>query len=172
VKETNNKAKSADKNLQKPGSHAKYMGLFLIIGSLTLLALWFNYDLLPSLNKQTTIKKLKSSQKKSGLQKLWEDDIKKMLEEKIFDNGISSVRIVRVFMLDENLHSQFKHLKAPFKQKKDGQNLLEVSFMSHHSDIEKAEKLIVQYNLTDKDSGNMFWEHSRTINIPDEMLAE
>jgi len=153
-------------------SHSKYLGLFLIAGSLTVFTLWFAYDFLPSFNHKNSATKTSNKAKKSGLQKIWEADINKMLEEKIFHKGISSVGKVRVFMLDQNLHSQFEHLTTPFKYKKNGQNLLEVSFMSHHSDIEKTEKLIVQYNLTDKDSGNMFWEHSRTITIPDEMLAD
>ena len=157
----------------KPPSHTKYMGLFLIVGSLMLLTLWLVYDFLPSINKSgEAIQTQSKSRNKSALQGLWEDDIKKMVEEKIFPKEITSVRKVRVFMLDENLHSQLKYLQTPFRQKKNGQHLLEVSFMSHHSDVDDSEKLIVQYNLTDKDSGNMFWEHSRTLTVPDEMLAD
>jgi len=149
-------------------------GLFLIVGSLSLFALWLNYDFLPALIKQDLrLESLDISlpKQKSSLQILWERDIEVMSNEKILHSGFNSVRKVRVFMLDENLHSQLMHLKAPFRQQRNGQNLLEVSFMSHHSDIDKSEKLIIQYNLTDKDSGNMFWEHSRTITLPPELLT-
>ena len=171
MNKTKEPSEKSSKISGKSRSATQYMGLFLIIGSLTLLFLWTVYDFLPSLNS-TASEKIQKAHNKSGLQRLWEEDIKKMIKEKAFNKGISSIRKVRVFMLDKNLHSQFKHLKTPFKQKRNGQNLLEVSFMSHHSDLEESEKLIVQYNLTDKDSGNMFWEHSRTITIPDEMLAD
>lgn len=157
--------------MAKQASHTKFMGLFLIVGSLVLLSLWLTYDFLPALKEPQKKNRLATKSKKNALQKLWEEDINKMLEERIFDKGIGSIRKVRVFMLDKNLHSQFKKLKTPFKYSKNGQNLLEVSFMSHHSDIDNSEKLIVQYNLTDKDSGNMFWEHSRTITIPNSIVA-
>lgn len=173
MKEESKSTKDEASDVQSsPSSHSKFMGMFLIVGSMTLFTLWFVYDFYPSMNQKDQVLIKAKKHKKSGLQKLWEGDIKKMYEEKAFHSGISSVKIVRVFMLDQNLHAQFKHLKTPFKQKKNGQNLLEVSFMSHHSDIDKSEKIIVQYNLTDKESGNMFWEHSRTLTIPDEMLAD
>lgn len=172
MKETETVSKEIKKEPVSTESHAKYMGLFLIVGSLTLFTLWFVYDFLPAAKQKTEISEVSKGQRKSGLQKLWEADIKKMYEENVFHKGLSSIRMVRVFMLDENLHAQFKHLKTPFKQKKNGQNLLEVSFMSHHSDLDESEKIIVQYNLTDKDSGNMFWEYSRTLTVPEEMLAD
>lgn len=161
--------------MKQPSSVNKFLGLFLIIGSLGLLSLWVVYDFVPSLGLEQrtfTIQKIskKKGKRKSSLQALWEEDIVKMHKEKLFDNGIASIKKVRVFLLDKNLHSQMKGLKAPFRYKKSGQNLLEVSFMSHHSELDDSEKLVVQYNLTDKDSGNMFWEHSRTITIPKEMV--
>lgn len=162
--------------MKQPSSTNKFLGLFLIVGSLSLLYLWIIYDFAPSLelkkkNRITKVKKISKVKQKSPLQKLWEEDIVKMHKAKLFDKGISSIRKVRVFLLDQNLHSQMKGLKTPFRYKKSGQNLLEVSFMSHHSELDDQEKLVVQYNLTDKDSGNMFWEHSRTITIPKEMVT-
>ena len=157
--------------MKTKSSGSKLLGLCLILGSTGLLYEYFANDILALLQPTPKIQIVKTHNKKSALQKLWEEDIRKMIDEKVFNNGIASIRKVRVFMLDKNLHSQFEQLKAPFKYNKHGQNLLEVSFMSHYSDADKSEKLIVQYNLTDKDSGNMFWEHSRTITIPDSMIA-
>gem|GEM_PF-2276474 len=148
----------------------KFMGLFLIVGSLSLFGLWFNYDFLPSLIKKQIKLKVSKTEQKNNLQILWEQDIQEMSNKQIFHSGFSSIGKVRVFMLDANLHSQLKNLKAPFKQKKNGQNLLEVSFMSHYSNIDDSEKIIIQYNLTDKDNGNMFWEHSRTVSVPTGLL--
>lgn len=163
--------------MEKKSSNSKYFGLFLIVSSLTCLALWYRYELQPSLDKAAHLQKpakQKTQEKpKTKLQALWEKDIQEMLKKGIFHKEISSIKKIRLFLLDENLHSQFKGLKAPFKySSKNGRNLLEISFMSHHSELEKQDKIIIQYNLVSKQTGEMFWEHSRTINIPDGTLAQ
>jgi len=150
----------------------KAIGVTLAIASFSLFSLWLLIDFLPfieSFPHQKQIKRVDTISK-SPFQVLWEQDIKEMFAEKVFPQEISSIGKIRVFMLDQNLHSQFQKISAPFKQKRDGQNLLEVSFMSHRSDDDNSQKLIIQYNLTDKDSGNMFWEHSRVLTVSNSML--
>ena len=158
--------------MEKSSSYQKFFGLFLIMASLTAVTfLWTSKP--PNNNKlNSNTKKTKVFKAKSEFQSLWEKDIKEMVKDELFHKEISSLKKVRIFLLDENLHRHFKGLSAPFKFHQNGQNLLEVSFMSHHSENEGTDKLVVQYNLIDKDSGNMFWEHSRTINLKSNVLQD
>lgn len=149
----------------------KLFGAFLIISSLTAVFLLWQSEL-SNTPVKTLSKKERKKLSKSKLQKIWEKDIKEMLEEKLFHKEITSLKKVRVFLLDENLHKHFKSLKTPFKFNKKGRNLLEVSFMSHHSENENTDKLVIQYNLTSKQTGNMFWEHSRTIDLDESILTK
>ncbi len=153
--------------MNKSGSNSKFFSILLIISSLTGLGIWIRYEL-PSEVLHTGKPPVRTQKAvKAPLQKIWEDDIKNMVSEKLFDKEITSLYKVRVFLLDQNLHEHFKGLKAPFKFNRKGLNLLEVSFMSHYSELEKQNKLIIQYNLVNRESGNMFWEHSRTVLLPE-----
>ncbi len=157
--------------MNKGTLNQKYLGFFLIISSLTALILLLKYgDFISTSNgKKKSILAIKQ-EKKSLFQLLWEEDIKKMYNKNLFHNNIVSLNRVRIFLLDQNLHRHFDKLKAPFKVNKNGNNLLEVSFMSHHSQLDNTDKLIVQYNLINKHSKEMFWEYSRTIILPDSIL--
>ncbi|MGH1469054.1 MAG: hypothetical protein ACRBBP_09275 [Bdellovibrionales bacterium] len=157
--------------MSKKTSNSKFFGLFLIVSSLVALALWFRYDFSPGLNNPSSKSVSKAKKLEKGeLQTLWEEDIQKMHEDNLFHEHIGSLNKVRIFLLDQNLHQHFDKLKTPFKFTKKGQNFLEVSFMSHHSELDNTDKLVVQYNLIDKFSKEMFWEHSRTITLPDSVL--
>ncbi len=154
----------------KKSSHSKYLGLLIIASSLVSLFILYRTELPNQVKNPIKVTRINTKRKKSKLQALWEEDIKKMKKENLFHKEISSLKKVRVFLLDENLHKHFKGLKTPFKYNNKGRNLLEVSFMTHFSENENKDKLIVQYNLTDKGSKNMFWEFSRTINLDDDFL--
>lgn len=157
--------------MSKKASNSKFFGLLLIVSSLVSLGIWYQYEFIPSSNKGVIKEKVTSNPKaKAPLQKIWEKDIKLMVEKKLFNQEITSLYKVRVFLLDQNLHSHFKGLKAPFKFNKKGANLLEVSFMSHYSELDKEDKLIIQYNLISRNDRNMFWEYSRTIPLPKDLL--
>ncbi len=153
-------------------SNSKFFGIFLIVSSLVALSIWVRYELPSEINQATQKKSIKESKKisKGELQALWEKDIAEMYTKKLFHKDIKSLNKVRIFLLDQNLHKHFDKLKTPFKFTKTGKNLLEVSFMSHHSELDNTDKLVVQYNLIDKFSKEMFWEHSRTITLPDSIL--
>lgn len=156
--------------MEKSSSHQKFFGIFLIVSSLVaVFVLWCSEPLFEE-TSSTSHKQSKKLKVESKLQKIWEKDIKEMVKEDLFNKEIFSIKKVRLFLLDENLHRHFKKLHAPFKLNNDGKNLLEVSFMSHHSENENTDKLVIQYNLTDKDSRNMFWEHSRTITLDPDIL--
>lgn len=106
----------------------------------------------------------------NSLQSIWLKDINEMKKKNLFDKRINSISKIKVFMLDENLHSFLKDLKAPFKTQKKGLYTLEISFMSHFSEEDQSEKVITQYNLIQNESGNMIWELSRALNISNSKL--
>ncbi len=157
--------------MNKSTLNQRHLSLFLIIASLLALGLWLKYgDLILSSRSINSLAFIGIKEHGSRLQTLWEDDIKKMRDKNLFHSKITSLNKIHLFLLDQNLHKHFDKLRAPFKFSKNGKNLLEISFMSHYSELDNTNKLIVQYNLIDKHSREMFWEYSRTITLPKNIL--
>lgn len=141
----------------------QFLGLSIVvlgIGSLVYLTS------LPQNTKNVEIKYQKKSKSHNILQTLWERDFQQMKESNEMDDRLKQASQIRVFMLDKNLHKFFKGLNSPIKINSRGLYLLEVSFMSHHSELDGLNKIIIQYNLIENNTKEMLYEVSRTVTVP------
>jgi len=154
----------------------KVFGLFII--SLGLIGLYKLYidDFTPS----SPVKKKEISgdkevlikTEKSKLTKLWRNDFLDMTKKGLKPSEFDSISNLKVYMLDKNLHFLLDDLKAPLKSQKDGHYTLETSFISHFSEEQNKNVLIIQYNFIENETGNMVLETSRQITLEDDFLKE
>lgn len=148
----------------------KFLGLSLILISVIgVFSLLLNDGDLQVFNpeiRNTSKDKVFASSK---LLKPWKRNLEELKKMNIIPkNQWSRIKKVRVILLDENLHPFLKNLRPPIDTSKNGDFTLEVSFMSHKSEVRSGDGevgIISQYNLIDNNSKEMVWEHSSTFYI-------
>ena len=144
-------------------------GILLILGGLIGFKLLFQNSIVKekATDKQT---EQKFEIAENPLSVIWKKDFQEMSSEE--SAPFKKVNSLKVFMLDRNLHTLLEGLKPPITTKMDKPLQLEVSFMTHRSEIKEKDMLIIQYNFIDTVSENMILEMSRQIELTDNFLAK
>lgn len=143
-------------------------GILLILGGLFGFKLLYQNSIVDKKPAKAKVQNPRLNE--NPLTLLWKEDYEKMSPEELAT--LEKVNSLKVFMLDKNLHKFLKDLKAPITTKMDKPLQLEVSFMTHRSEIQEKDMLIIQYNFIDTASENMIREMSRQIQLSDDFLAK
>lgn len=147
----------------------KIFGILLIFGGLIGLTLLFD----DPVNEKSNVKIVEQATLKDNKNKLsliWRKDFEKMRFNET--DPFKKVNSIKVFMLDKKLHHLMAGLKPPISTGVDKPLQLEVSFMTHKSEIQEKNMLVIQYNFIDTASENMVQEFSRQIELNETFFAK
>lgn len=113
---------------------------------------------------KTKSSKIKKNTKNIFINQVWHDDIKRLIKSGEIPNAWSKINQIIFIATDPETKELTKYLKAPVKINKSGEYRLEISVISHQSDLNKTQ-ILLQHNIIQNDNDDTIWEINRTYNL-------